>query len=143
MADGSDRNVVIFPVRPGHVSRFFDEERDVFVKFIKMKLKKGMLLVFYVSKEMVLAGEAKITKVEQLHPDVAWDRYGDRIFLNKEEYDKYVGVSPIGGEERKMKDVSVLSLSSFRKYDPAFRSPLSITPSGRYITTEMYNEITK
>lgn len=143
MAGTSDSNVVIFPIRPGHVSRFFDGKRNVFVKFTKMKLKKGMLLVFYVSREMVLAGEAKIAKVERLHPNVAWDSYRDRIFLNKEEYDQYVGVSPVGGEERKMKDVLVITLSSFRKYDPASRSPLSITPSGRYITKDMYNEIVK
>lgn len=138
MVDMSERKAVIFPIIPSHVSRFFDEERDIFVKFTKMKLKKGMLLIFYVSKEMVLAGEAKITKVEQLYPDVAWESYRNRIFLDREEYDKYVGFSPISREERKTKDVLVLSLSSFRKYDPTLRVPLSITPSVRYITKETY-----
>ena len=78
----SNRKVgAIFPIRPKHLLNIFERNRDVFVKFTKMKLEKGMALIFYVSEKKILIGQAKIKKVEKLYPDVAWELYNDRIFL--------------------------------------------------------------
>ena len=131
----------IFPVLHEHVSNLFSSDRDVFVKFTKLNLESGSTIVFYVSGEKLLIGEAKVGNVERLNPDVAWSRYKDRIFLDEEEYDKYVKVSPISKEERKMSEITVFELENMRKYKKPVRSIYPVTSSGRYLTKEMIDKI--
>lgn len=132
----------IFPVLPEHVPNLFDHGRNVFVKFTKLtKLRIGSTIVFYVSREKVLVGEGRVKVIEKLNPEVAWARYRDRIFLDKEEFDFYIEISPISGEERKMRKLAVFALNKVKKYRKPFRSIYPVTASGRYLTKEMVNEI--
>ena len=132
---------VIFPVLREHVSNLFGRNRDVFVKFTRLNLDNVSRIVFYVSGEKLLIGEAKVGQIARLNPDVAWSRYKDRVFLNKEEYYEYVRISPISKEERKMSEVTVFELENMRKYDKPVRSLYPVTSSGRYLTKEMINKI--
>ena len=131
----------IFPVLREHVSNLFGGDRDVFVKFTKLNLERGSTITFYVSGEKLLIGEAKVKHTERLIPYVAWSRYKDRIFLDEEEYNKYVRVSPISKEERKMGKVTVFELENARKYERPIRSIYPVTSSGRYLTKEMIDKI--
>lgn len=134
----------IFPVLPEHVPNLFDRGRDIFVKFTKLtNLTIGSTIVFYVSREKVLVGEGRVKVVERLNPEVAWSRYGERIFLDKEEFDSYIEISPISGEERRMRKLDVFVLGSVKKYRKAFRSIYPVTASGRYLTREMIDKIRK
>ena len=131
----------IFPVLREHVSNLFGRNRDVFVKFTRLNLDSGSTIVFYVSGEKLLIGEARVGHIERLNPDVAWSRYKDRVFLDEEEYDQYVRISPISKEERKMSEVTVFKLENMRKYKKPVRSIYPVTSSGRYLTKEMINKI--
>ena len=131
----------IFPVLREHVSNLFGRDRGVFVKFTKLNLEIGSTIVFYVSREKLLVGEAKVDHIERLNPEVAWSRYKDRVFLDEEEYDEYVRVSPISKEERKMSEVTVFELENVRKYKRPVRSIYPVTSSGRYLTKEMIDKI--
>lgn len=131
----------IFPVLREHVSNLFGRDRDVFVKFTKLNLERGSTVVFYVSGEKLLIGEAKVGHIERLNPDVAWSRYKNRVFLDEEEYHKYVKISPISKEERKMSEVTVFELENMRKYKKPVRSIYPVTSSGRYLTKEMIDNI--
>ena len=132
----------IFPILPEHVQKLFDRNRDVFVKFNRLtKMRSGSMIVFYVSREKLLVGEGKIENIEKLNPEVVWSRYKDRIFLGKEEYDSYIKISPISGEKRKMRELTVFTLNKVKKYRNPFRSIYPVTSSGRYLTKEMVDEI--
>lgn len=131
----------IFPILREHVSNLFGHNRDVFVKFTKLNLKSDCTIVFYVSHEKLLVGEAKVGRIERLSPNVAWSRYKDRVFLDKEEYDKYVRVSPVSKEERKLGEVTIFELENVKKYERPVRSIYPITSSGRYLTKEMIDRI--
>ena len=134
----------IFPVLPEHVPNLFDRGRDVFVKFTKLtNLTTGSTIVFYVSREKLLVGEGKVNVIEKLNPELAWSLYGDRIFLNKEEFDSYIEVSPITREERRMRKLDVYVLNNVKKYQKPFRSIYPVTASGRYLTREMVDRIRK
>lgn len=134
----------IFPVLPEHVPNLFDRGRDVFVKFTKLtNLRSGSTIVFYVSREKVLVGKGRVEDIEKLNPEVAWSRYKDRIFLDKEEYDSYTKISPISKEERKMKALTVFTLNKVKRYEKPVRSIYPVTSSGRYLTEEMVDEIRK
>ena len=119
----------------------FRYNRDVFVKFTRLNLDSGSTIVFYVSGEKLLIGEAKVDHIERLNPDIAWDRYKGRVFLDKEEYDEYAKISPISKEERKMCEITVFLLENIRKYKKPTRSVYPVTPSGRYLTSEMIRKI--
>lgn len=131
----------IFPVSSEHVSNLFRYNRDVFVKFTKLNLNSGSTIVFYVSGEKLFIGEAKVHRIEKLNPDIAWDRYKGRVFLDKEEYDEYAKISPISKEKRKMSEIIVFLLENIRKYKKPTRSIYPITPSGRYLTSKMIKKI--
>jgi len=134
----------IFPVLPEHVQNLFDQGQDVFVKFTKLtNLRTGSTIVFYVSREKVLAGEGKVKDIEKLNPEVAWSRYKDRIFLDKEEYNSYIEISPISREERKMRGLTVFTLNKVKRYKKPVRAIYPVTSSGRYLTKEMLDEIRK
>jgi len=131
----------IFPVRRKHISSLFSRDRDIFLKFTKLSLERGSTIVFYVSGEKLLIGEAKVGDVKNLSPSAAWSHYGDRLFLDKEEYDKYVRISPTSMEERKMGEVTVFELKNMKKYETPVRATHPATPSGRYLTEEMIERI--
>ena len=134
---------VIFPILPRHVAPLFEERKDVFVKFTKfMRLETGSKIVFQVSGEKMLVGEGVITNVEKLDPEIAWVRYGERIFLGKEEYDNYVKRSPISDEKRKMVEVTAFTISDLKRYKEPIKSVYNnVTPAGRYLTRESYYRI--
>ena len=131
----------IFPVLREHVSNLFGRGRDVFVKFTKLNLESGAIIVFYVSREGLLIGEAKVGNIERLSPDAAWSRYKNRMFLDEEEYYQYVRISPVSKEKRKMSEVTVFELENMRKYKEPVRSIYLVTPSGRYLTKKMIKRI--
>jgi hypothetical protein len=131
----------IFPVLRKHVSNLFGGDRNVFVKFTKLKLERGSIIIFYVSGEKMLIGETKVRHTERLNPYIAWSRYKDRIFLDEDEYNKYARVSPISKKQRKMRKVMVFELSNTRKFKRPVRSLYPVTSSGRYLTKEMNDKI--
>jgi hypothetical protein len=111
------------------------------VKFTKLNLESGSTIVFYVSGEKLLIGEAKVGHIERLNPEVAWSRYKNRVFLDEEEYHEYAKISPISKEARKMSEVTVFELENIRKYRNPVRSIYPVTSSGRYLTREMIDKI--
>lgn len=131
----------IFPILREHILNLFERHRDVFVKFTKLTLKGGSIIVFYVSGQKVLIGEAKAHRVQRSTPHLAWSQYSERIFLDKEEYNMYAKVSPISKEKRRMKEITILELKNIRKYKNPVRSIYPVTPSGRYLTKKMIDEI--
>ena len=110
--DGIDKIVgAIFPILPEHVSRLFEGNRDVFAKFSKFtNFRSGSVLVFYVSREKFLVGEGEIKDFERLDPEIAWSVCGDRIFLDKQDSDRYARISPIEKVDRKKKDITIFIL---------------------------------
>lgn len=131
----------IFPILRKHISNLFSHDRVVFVKFTKMNLESGFTIVFYVSREKSLIGEAKVRHTERLSPDVAWSRYKNSLFLEEQEYNEYVRISPINKEKRKMSEVTVLELKNSRRYKKPVKPIYPVTPSGRYLTKQMVKKI--
>jgi len=99
----------------------------------------GSKLVFYTSKNLV--GEGIVEKVERMNPKVAWSRYEKQIFLNKNQYNEYSARSPISGEDRKMTDSTIFFLKNLKKYKKPIKSAFNVTPVGRYLSREEYQQI--
>lgn len=123
----------IFPILPDHTPKLFEEGQNVFVKFTKLQLEKGMIIAFYVSGRKNIVGQGTITNIERMPPEEIWTKYGNRIFLKKKEYDSYVHISPITGEERKSKNITAFVLKDLRKYESPLVPTKYVTASGRYL----------
>lgn len=132
----------IYPVPLELISRLFDGKVKVFVKYVAhntTKLVPKHKIVFYAShgsKEVV--GEGTIDKIELLTPNEALEKYGDKLFLNKEELTEYTKHQPKREPSKKM---LVLSLSKPRKYPQGIKYKRPITMAGEYLTQEKYSAL--
>lgn len=123
----------IFPILPEHTPKLFEEGQSVFVKFTKLQLDKGMIIAFYVSGRRNIVGQGTITNIEKMRPKEVWTKYGNKIFLTKREYDSYVRISSISGEERKSKKITAFVLKDLKKYEKPVIPTRYVTPAGRYL----------
>jgi hypothetical protein len=132
---------IIFPLLPSHIQRFFDEDKKVFVKFfakenIPLRLRKGSKLFFYESRaNRQIVGEATIVDVGTATAEEAIARFGDDLFLAKEELERYVGA-------RKEKRMLVLVVDRSKRYRNALRLEKPITMTGQYMTRNMHESLT-
>ena len=134
---------VIFPVPEKFVDRLLYEDRNVFVKYVgrttNLKIVPRNKVVFYASqgaKELV--GEGVIQAIEFLTPNDALEKYGDRVFLEREELMKYATQEPGRALTKKM---LVLVLSKVKAYQPHLKWRKPITMTGQYLSEEEYNEL--
>jgi hypothetical protein len=134
----------IFPISSKHANRIFYEGRIVFAKYTKFKnLRKNSKIIFYISKEKYLFGEGTIETIAKLDPKTAWALFGNKMFLNIDEFEQYTLKSPIGGKSRAMPEISVYLLKNLRVYSKNAQSSMPITPAGRYATKEEYDKCIK
>ena len=132
----------IFPISAQHAKKIFDDKKDVFVKYTNFsKLTRNSKIIFYVSGEKLLFGEAKIEKVISLEPNAVWAKFSERLFLNEEELNEYSSNSPIERTYRKKRLMTVFELKNLKKYGKKISFPFGITAAGRYVTIEEYNRM--
>jgi len=129
----------VFPIRLSHAKSIFEEGKEVFVKFGGRlnKLQAGAKVIFHVSGEKLLIGEATIKSIERTTPDEAWKKYGTRLFLTRAELLEYARKSPLG-EERRKKDLTVYVLTKVKKYKKPIFPKRRMTIAGYYIARDEY-----
>jgi len=132
----------IFPISKFHANRFLKDKKTVFVKFTRFRqLKKGSKIIFYVSGQKLLIGEGTIENIELLDTETAWSRYNQQIFLTEEEYENYVGTSPVTCENRKATYITLFTLKNLKRLASPTKPAKPMTPSGCYVTKEEYKSM--
>ena len=140
----SEINGVILPLPNYLIKRFFEDNKSVFIKSSHLKkLKNGQKLIIYSSgQNRGLFCETEIENIENLKSNQIWEKYSDKIVLNKDEFDLFVSKSVIYvTENRKNKDFLVLTLKNFLKYKKPIKINFRMTVAGCYLTPEMYSKI--
>lgn len=136
---------VIYPVPFNLLQRIFSG-KDVFIKHPTCfkQLRPGHKVLFYASHEVRgILGEATIRNIEMMKLDEIYRKYGERVFITKEEarnYSKPLRDRRGGGSPR---DVTflVLELEDLRKYEVAMKPRRFITVGGKYLTKQEYESI--
>jgi hypothetical protein len=131
---------IIFSLSQKHIERFFEGRGTVFVKFygrqrVPSRLRRGSKLFFYRSggrKEIV--GEAKIIDIKSGTFDDVWSKFSNRLFLTRDELEKYVG-------KRKDSQMTVLVLDKIRAYSVPIVLQQPLTMAGQYMTRQMYERL--
>ncbi len=137
---------VTFPIPKWFLSRILEEGKTVFVKPSTLRLKPGMKLVFYASREdQGWHGEAEIESVE--HFTTVEDiikKYKDELFLTPKELRKYErNRAKWHSRGRRPRPWMVVKLKNIRKYPKVVKPKRFIAVSGRYIKEDEYREILK
>jgi len=135
-------SVTIFPVPNSLIDRFFEDRKNVFVKYhghaTAPHLEKGSRIAFYASQnQRELVGEGLVQSVEFLTPEETLAKYGNQLFLSKEELIAY-GNSRPRNPSRKM---LVLVLEHLTKYKRRITYPKRMTMAGARLTLGEYKSI--
>ena len=125
----------VFPVPHQFVDRLFLNEKDVFVKWGRFRfLDGGQRLVFYDSGMRKLIGEARIQEVAYDDPMKIWKMYGNRIFLEKNEFEAYVTTSPFGYPRKPERSkLTAITFKKAHRYPTPKESPKRMTIAGYYL----------
>ena len=134
----NDRVVaVIYPLELIFIERFFNGDKDVFVKYTPYpftKIKEGDKLLFYQTQSNNrIVGEAKIAKKDFLDMENALKKYKRRIFLSKEELLKY--------SRGRTKKMLILVVEDAIKYKNPIPLKKNLTMAGLHLSLEKYKEL--
>lgn len=134
---------VVYPIPLRLVERLFVAHRNVFVKYIarttNLRISQRHRVVFYGShgsKEVV--GEGVIQSIEFLTPNEVLEKYGDKVFLDKDELTEYTMRQPKRTPAKKM---LTLTLSKLRQYPKGIKYERPVTMAGEYLTREKYADL--
>lgn len=125
----------LFPLPSHLIEKLFSGRKDVFIKLSRYRLlSEGNTLLFYSSgrSDRKIAGEAKIKRIVYDDPENIWKEFGERIVLDKEEFEEYVKRSPLGPRVKKKK-MTAFVLVSIRKYSKPKKPEKRVTPAGYYL----------
>ncbi|WP_456326656.1 DUF365 domain-containing protein, partial [Palaeococcus sp. (in: euryarchaeotes)] len=133
-----------FPVPKPLLDRILDGGKTVFVKPSTLRLKPGMKVIFYASREdQGWHGEAEVESVEHFTGvEEIIRKYKDGLFLTPEELRKYErDRARWHSRGRRPRPWMVVKLKNVRKYSKIVRPKGFIAVSGRYIREDEYREI--
>lgn len=142
--DGMGKIVgVVYPVPKKLVGRLLYGNRNVFVKYLarntSLRIAPRHKVVFYASHDAKeLVGEGTIQTIDFLTPFGALEKYGDKIFLDRDELVKYATKERGRALTKRM---LVLVLSKIKTYLPPPKWGRPITMTGQYLTDEEYKQL--
>lgn len=141
--EASDKHVgIIYPVPSNLVNRFFDQGKNVFVKYPTKgypRLSVGHKILFYASHNIHrIVGEGSIQKMELLEPREALEKYRENLFLSEEEIEKY---RHHRSDRPPSKKLFVAVLKNLRKYSKPVKPEKYITMGGLWVSEKKYRTL--
>lgn len=136
-SDITSRVGAIYPVMPKHFERLLSG-RTIFCKFGRLftGTVPGSVIVFYESGGK-LVGESPIRSISRLTPSEAIRRFGERLFLDKNELEAY----SMRWKRPPNTEMLVFELRDIRRYPVPLQITASVPPAGRPLTQEIYEAI--
>ena len=142
----TQENVVgaTFPVPKPLLDRILGGGKTVFVKPSTLKVRPGMKVILYASREnQGWHGEAEVESVEHFTGvEEIIRKYKDGLFLTPEELRRYErDRARWHSRGRRPRPWMVVKLKNVRKYPKIVKPKRFIAVSGRYIREDEYREI--
>ena len=144
MSEGGNIIGATFPVPKPLLGRILDEGKTVFVKPSTLRLKPGMKIIFYASREeQGWHGEAEVESVEHFTSvEEIIRKYREELFLTPEELRKYErDRAKWHSRGRRPRPWMVVKLKNIRKFPKIVKPKMFIAVSGRYVREDEYREI--
>jgi hypothetical protein len=126
---------MIYPLLRGHINRIF-QGKDVFCKYTgqrTFRINSGTKILFYASGSgRQILGEGLVDSREQLTPDELLGKYANRVFISRDELEKY------RGERSRDLKLLVLRLRDIRKFDYPKVLSVHMTMTGMQLSKGQY-----
>lgn len=134
---------IIVPIPKDLMDRILTEKRNVVVKYTNknayFKIREKNRVLFYESRgSKQIVGEGRIDGVYTLTPKEAWEKFGDKMFIDQKELEAYISRQP---NRTPLKKMLVLVLYRLTRYPEPKKFKKSISMAGQYITKEEYEEL--
>lgn len=125
----------VLPIPHSGVERLLSGEKDVLTKYGKFNhLCGGCIIQFYDSHVQGVVGEATISEVEFLTATEAEKKFGERIFLTKDEFKKYTsGATTWGPPRKKERIMTVCVLTKPKSYSRVQKPDIKMNMFGHYL----------
>lgn len=140
MSKHEQKEAVIYPLDKSYIERILGG-KNVFCKYIgrgNVSIGKGSRLLLYASRSgSIIVGEAKVNNVEYLTADETASKYADRLFLTRDELERYRTMRNRAPDKKML----VLELTGMKRYRTPLRSPKVVTMGGQTLTKEDYNSL--
>ena len=122
-------------VKPEYANKLISGKKDIELRKMKPNVQSGDFVIIYASAPVkAVLGFGKIKQIIECNPKCLWERYSDRLGINKQRYFSYYDgyYKAIGIEFDMIKSVTPIGLDDLRKVDPNFQPPQIY----RYVTNE-------
>lgn len=122
-------------VKPEYANKLISGKKDIELRKMRPHVKQGDYVIIYASAPVkAVLGFGKIKQIIECNPESMWERYSNRLGINKQSYFSYYNGyhKAIGIEFDMIKSVSPIRLEDLRKVDPNFQPPQIY----RYVTNE-------
>jgi len=134
---------VIYPIPLRFIKRILSEKRNVFVRYLPHstcpRLAPRSKILLYASRgQKEIVGEAMINKIEFLTPDEVLEKYGKKVFLNRDELMTCASQRSSRTTSKKM---LTLVLSVPKKYSKGIKYKGHMTMAGEYLTEDIYKAL--
>ncbi|KXB00418.1 hypothetical protein AKJ40_01335 [candidate division MSBL1 archaeon SCGC-AAA259M10] len=130
---------VVFPLYTEMIKKGVKDGKDVFAKFSRRDVASGMDLYLYGSgdngaKKIIAKAEVKAS--DSLKPNEVWEKYNERLFQHKEDFDDYTS-------NRRNKEMLVLELENLQLLDEPIEIPTgkNMTVAGLYVDEKMKKKL--
>jgi Uncharacterized conserved protein len=122
-------------VKPEYANKLISGQKDIELRKMRPHVQQGDYVIIYASAPIkAVIGFGKIKQIIECNPKSLWERYSDRLGINKQSYFSYYDGyhKAIGIEFDMIKSVTPIRLEDLRKVDPNFQPPQIY----RYVTNE-------
>lgn len=128
-------NYLFIAVKPEYANKLISGKKDIELRKMKPHVQSGDYVIIYASAPVkAVVGFGKVKSIIDCSPNSLWERYSNRLGINKQSYFSYYDGyhKAIGIEFDMIKSVTPIRLEDLRKVDPNFQPPQIY----RYVTNE-------
>lgn len=113
-------------IKPVYAYKLIEGTKDIELRKTKPHVSRGDYAIIYASSPVkAVIGFGKIHDIITCSPAIMWEKYSDRLGIDKLSYNSYYESSSkaIGIEFEFIRSISPISLSDMRIVDPNFHPP--------------------
>lgn len=122
-------------VKPEYANKIISGQKDIELRKMKPHVQQGDYVIIYASAPVkAVLGFGKIKGIIECNPKYLWERYSNRLGINKQSYFSYYDGyhKAVGIEFDMIRAISPIGLEELRKVDPNFQPPQIY----RYVTNK-------
>jgi hypothetical protein len=133
----SQYEAIVFPLSREMIDRGISENLEVFTKFTSLSVEPGNMIYLFDtgrSGTRQIIAKAQINSTQRIPAESVWDKFGDSIIPNEQEFEEYIS-------GRESKEIEVMKLIDLDYLDEPIDPPGNMTIAGLTLNEEEHQEL--